>query len=44
MGGEDVECLDLFQFLYLLEAVELLLHAIDRHVFAGLEGEGGEDY
>lgn len=44
MRGEDVECLYLFQFLDLLQTIELLLHALDGHSLAGLEGLRGEDH
>lgn len=37
MRRQDVESLNLFQFLHLLQTVELLLHALDRHVFARLQ-------
>lgn len=44
VGREDVERLDLLQFLHLLQRVELLLHALDCHVFARLERERREDH
>lgn len=44
MGGEYVEGLDFLELLYLLERVELLLHAFDGHVLAVLEGQGSEHH
>ena len=43
MRGEDIECLYLLQFLHLLQTIEFLLHALDGHRLAGLEGLCGED-
>lgn len=44
VGGEDVQGLDFLEFFYFLQGVELLLHALDRHVLARLEGERREDH
>lgn len=44
MDGHDVECLYFLQFLDPLQSVEFLFHALDGHLLARLEGEGGEDH
>jgi len=42
--AEDIQRLNLFQLLDLFYRVELLFHALDRHVFPRLQGQRHEDY
>lgn len=44
MRREDVQRLDLLKFLNLLQTIELLLHALNGHGLASLEGLRGEDH
>lgn len=37
VGGEYVQGLDFLQLLYFLQRIELLLHALYRHVFPALQ-------
>jgi hypothetical protein len=43
VGRKKLEGLDFFEFLDFFNGLKFLLHALDRYVFAGLEGVSHED-